>query len=178
MTGVYDFTVKNAEGVDVPLSDYAGKVLLIVNTATHCGLTPQYKELQALHERYADQGLVILDFPCNQFRGQAPESSKEIAQICETRFGTQFEVFDKIEVNGKRAHPLYIYLKAQQPHDSGGGWLKNALFKLLSRGIRQKSGDIEWNFTKFLVDRQGRAVNRFAPAAAPGECEEVIRRLL
>lgn len=178
MAGIYDFTVKNAQGSDVPMSAYAGKVLLIVNTATQCGLTPQYSGLQALHERYAGQGLAILDFPCNQFRGQAPESSGEIAQICETRFGTQFEVMDKINVNGSGAHPLYVYLKAQQPRDSGGGRLKNMVFALLSRRIRQQNSDIRWNFTKFLVDREGRVVGRFSPAVTPQQCEEAIRRLL
>lgn len=178
MTQIYDFTVKNAQGGNVSMRNYAGKVLLIVNTATQCGLTPQYKGLQALHERYAERGLVILDFPCNQFRGQAPESSAEIAQICETRFGTQFAVFDKIDVNGSTAHPLYVYLKEQQPGDSGGSWLKNTLFTLLSRNVRQHSSDIQWNFTKFLVDREGRVVGRFSPAVTPQECGEAIERLL
>ena len=178
MAEIYDFTVKTAQGSEVRMSEYAGKVLLIANTATQCGLTLQYRGLQALHERYAEQGLAVLDFPCNQFRGQAPESSGEIARICETRFGTQFAVFDKIEVNGAGAHPLFVYLKAQQPRDGGGGRLKNALFGLLSRHVREQRGDIRWNFTKFLVSRTGRVVGRFAPAADPLECEEAICRLL
>lgn len=175
---LYDFVMKDAHGNDVALSAYAGKVLLIVNTATRCGLTPQYSELQTLYARYAAQGLEILDFPCNQFRNQAPEASGEIEQVCQTKFGTQFKIFDKINVNGVDAHPLYRYLKAQQPHDSGGGGLKGALLKLAALGSKREAGDIEWNFTKFLVDRNGRVVNRFAPAVTPLSIEGEIKSLL
>ncbi len=175
---LYDFVMKDARGNDVALSGYAGKVLLIVNTATRCGLTPQYSELQTLYARYAGQGLEILDFPCNQFRNQAPESGGEIEQVCQTKFGTQFKIFDKINVNGVDAHPLYRYLKAQQPHDSGGGGIKGALLKLAALGSKREAGDIEWNFTKFLVDRNGRVVNRFAPAVAPLSIEGEIKSLL
>lgn len=175
---LYGFTVKDAQGGDVPLSNYAGKVLLIVNTATRCGLTPQYGELQTLYGRYAAQGFEILDFPCNQFRNQAPESSGEIGQICQTRFGTQFKVFEKIEVNGAGTHPLYAYLKAQQPRDAGKGGLKSLLLKLAAAGMAHEQGGIRWNFTKFLADRNGRVVARYGPAVSPLDIENHIKSLL
>lgn len=178
MAKLYGFVMQDAHGNDVALSDYAGKVLLIVNTATRCGLTPQYAELQTLYARYAEEGLEILDFPCNQFRNQAPENSSEIEQVCHTKFGTQFKIFSKINVNGADAHPLYRYLKTQQPHDSGGGGLKGALLKLAAFGSKREAGDIEWNFTKFLVDRNGRIIRRFAPAVAPLAMENEIKSLL
>ena len=138
--GIYDFKVKDDMGKDVSLSDYKGKVLLIVNTATRCGFTPQYKELEALYEKYRSEGLEILDFPCNQFGQQAPGTIQEIHQFCTANFDIQFPQFDKIEVNGENAHPLYV-------------WLKKA----------QKGGDIKWNFTKFLVGRDGKIIKRYEP---------------
>lgn len=177
MAEIYDFTAKDAQGRTVPLSDYAGKVLLVVNTATRCGLTPQYRQLQTLYERYAPQGFEILDFPCNRFRNQAPEDSGEIAQICHARFGTAFKVFEKIEVNGAGTHPLYRYLKTQQPRDSGGG-LKGMLLGLAALGAGREAGGIRWNFTKFLVDRNGRVVGRFAPTVGPLSMEAHIKALL
>ena len=117
---IYDFTLNDAQGNPVSLSVYRGKVLLIVNTATRCGLTPQYTALQQLYERYNGQGLEILDFPCNQFRGQAPESSREIASVCQTKFGTAFKIFDKIDVNGVSASPFFFYFNAKKPKVRGG----------------------------------------------------------
>ncbi|EET43232.1 glutathione peroxidase [Neisseria sicca ATCC 29256] len=175
---IYDFTLNDAQGDPVSLSVYRGKVLLIVNTATRCGLTPQYTALQQLYERYNGQGLEILDFPCNQFRGQAPESSREIASVCQTKFGTAFKIFDKIDVNGASASPLYAYLKAQQPQDRGGHMLKEAVLRLAAWGSKHQAGDIRWNFTKFLINRQGEVAARFAPSVTPEEIENDIKKLL
>ena len=155
---IYDFTAKDAQGKEIPLSDYKGKVLLIVNTATGCGFTPQYEGLQDLYERYEDRGLEILDFPCNQFAGQAPGTEEEIVDFCQSRYGVAFKQFAKIKVNGKEESPIYTYLKSQK-----GGVL----------------GDrIKWNFTKFLLDRDGNVVERFASAVTPAEIEEKIKELL
>ena len=155
---LYDITVKNNLDEDVSLGQYKGKVLLIVNTATGCGFTPQYEGLEALYKKYQEQGFEILDFPCNQFAGQAPGSDEEIHQFCTLRYNTSFPRFKKINVNGKEESPLYTYLKAQQ---------KGAL------GSR-----IKWNFTKFLVDREGNVVARFAPTVKPEDIDEKIAELL
>ena len=155
---LYDFSVKTRDGKDVSLKDYEGKVLLIVNTATGCGFTPQYTGLQELYNKYKDQGLEILDFPCNQFLNQAPGSDEEIHTFCTGRFGITFPQFAKIDVNGKNEHPLYTFLKKQK-----GG-------KLGSR--------IKWNFTKFLVGRDGAVLNRFAPTDTPEQIEQFIKDLL
>ena len=175
---IYDFAVKDTQGREVSLADYRGKVLLIVNTATRCGLTPQYEELQKLYDRYAGQGLEILDFPCNQFREQAPESSEEIAQVCQMKFGTKFKIFEKIEVNGSNASPLYAYLKTEKPEDKGNHVFKDLLLRLASIGEKREGHDIKWNFTKFLVSREGEVVERFAPSVQPSEIEDDIRALL
>ena len=178
MTTIYDFTMNDAQGNAVNLADYRGKVLLIVNTATRCGLTPQYEELQNLYALIAPQGLEILDFPCNQFRQQAPESSSEIAQVCQMKFGTQFKIFDKIDVNGPNTAPLYAWLKTQKPEDKGGQKFKELLLKLASLGEKREGNDIKWNFTKFLVNREGEVVERFAPSVAPSEIADDIEILL
>ena len=155
---IYDYTVKDNKGGDVSLSRYKGKLLLIVNTATGCGFTPQYDGLQDLYEKYGDRGLEILDFPCNQFGAQAPGSAEEIESFCTGRFGITFPQFDKIEVNGENESPLYTYLKSQK---GGLG-----------------SSKIKWNFTKFLVGRDGRVLARYGstktPAAIGREIEKVI----
>ena len=156
--GLYDITVLNQSEQPVSMRDYRGKVLLIVNTATKCGHTPQYAGLQKLYAQYREQGLEILDFPCNQFAGQAPGSSEEINEFCTLNFGTKFPRFLKINVNGKDAAPLYQYLKEQQPGES--------------------SGRIKWNFTKFLIDREGNVVRRFEPKVEPEDMEADIKALL
>jgi len=158
MTSIYDFTMKDTEGNMIPLSDYKNKVLLIVNTATGCGFTPQYEGLQDLYEKYQAQGLEILDFPCNQFGGQAPGSDEEIVDFCQSRYGVTFKQFSKIEVNGENEAPLYTFLKDKQ-----GGMLGN---------------NIKWNFTKFLVDRNGKVIDRFAPVDKPEKLESKIKELL
>ena len=155
---IYDFQVKDAKGNLVNLSNYKGKTLLIVNTATGCGFTPQYKGLQALYDKYQAKGFEILDFPCNQFGHQAPGSEDEIHQFCEINYKTTFRLFAKIDVNGKNESPLYTYLKGQK-----GGFL---------------SKRIKWNFTKFLVDKTGKVVERFAPTATPESIEKKIACIL
>ncbi len=164
---IYDIKVKDDAGKDVSLSDYKGKVLLIVNTATRCGFTPQYKELEALYEKYQAEGLEILDFPCNQFGQQAPGTIQEIHQFCTANFDIQFPQFDKIEVNGANEHPLYTYLKAQKgfsgfdTNDQRGKMMDGMLRK--QDADYDKKSDIKWNFTKFLVARDGRVVKRYEP---------------
>lgn len=155
---LYDFIVKGKSGEDVSLSKFKGKVLLIVNTATGCGFTPQYGGLQDLYKEYKDRGFEILDFPCDQFGHQAPGSDEEITNFCTGRFGITFPQFSKIEVNGKNSIPLYTWLKKQKSGILGGA--------------------IKWNFTKFLVDRKGNVVERFAPTVEPKNIEEKIKELL
>ncbi|MCR5157553.1 MAG: nitroreductase family protein [Prevotella sp.] len=165
--GIYGFKVKDDADKDVSLSDYKGKVLLIVNTATRCGFTPQYKELEALYEKYHSQGLEILDFPCNQFGQQAPGTIKEIHEFCTANFDIQFPQFDKIEVNGANEHPLYTWLKAQKSfsgfdtNDQRGKMMDGMLRK--QDAEYDKKSDIKWNFTKFLVSRDGRVLKRYEP---------------
>ncbi len=155
---IYDFKMKDAKGNEVDFSTYKGKVLLIVNTATGCGFTPQYEGLQNLYDKYNEKGFEILDFPCNQFGNQAPGTDEEIVSFCTLKYNTTFKQFSKIEVNGKNEAPLYTYLKSQK-----GGLLSSA---------------IKWNFTKFLVDRDGKVVDRFAPTDTPAKIEEKIASLL
>ena len=155
---IYDFKVRNAKGEEVSMADYKGKVLLIVNTATGCGFTPQYEGLQKLYDKYKDMGLEILDFPCNQFGHQVPGTEEEIQEFCTLKYKTTFPLFAKVEVNGKNEEPLFRYLKSQE-----GGFLGD---------------DIKWNFTKFLVTRDGIVVGRFAPITKPENIEGDILKLL
>ena len=176
---VYDFKVKDDAGQEVSLSDYKGKVLLIVNTATRCGFTPQYKELEALYEKYAKKGFEILDFPCNQFGQQAPGTIQEIHQFCTANFDIHFPQFDKIEVNGPDEHPLYTYLKSQKGF--GGFDLNDQRGKFMDNMLRKndadfdKKADIKWNFTKFLVSSDGRVVNRYEPTDKMSDIEADIQ---
>ena len=164
---IYGFKMKDDVGQDVSLADYQGKVLLIVNTATRCGFTPQYKELEALYEKYVDQGFEILDFPCNQFGEQAPGTIQEIHQYCMVNFDIRFPQFDKIEVNGAGEHPLYTWLKSQKGF--GGFDTTDQRGKFMDEMLRKrdadydKKSDIKWNFTKFLVSRDGRVIARYEP---------------
>ncbi len=155
---IYDYTVKDATGADVELSEYKGKVLLIVNTATGCGFTPQYDGLQDLYEKYQDKGFEILDFPCNQFANQAPGTDDEIVDFCQSRYGVTFRQFSKIKVNGSHEEPLYTYLKAQKSGAFGGR--------------------IKWNFTKFLIDRNGNVIERYGSSVTPEKIESKIKELL
>ena len=165
---IYDFTVKDRKGNDVNLADYKGKVVLIVNTATACGFTPQYKELQEIYDANHDKGLEILDFPCNQFGNQAPGSNDEIHTFCTGRFGITFPQLGKIEVNGPGADPLYQYLTS---NTSFAGFDDSDLGKLLDDMMTKadpdykNSGSIKWNFTKFLISRDGEILERFEPTA-------------
>jgi glutathione peroxidase len=154
----YQLTANNPQGQPVSMTGYEGKVILIVNTATQCGLTPQFEGLEQLYNKYKDRGLVVLGFPCNQFAGQEPESNENMEQICKVNFGVTFPLMEKTEVNGPKTHPIFRLLKSRL-----GG-----LF-----GSR-----IKWNFTKFLVDQKGRPVKRFAPVTKPGAIEPYIQRLL
>ena len=179
---VYDFTVKDCRGNDVSLAEYKGKVLLIVNTATRCGFTPQYEELEALYKNYKEQGLEILDFPCNQFGEQAPGTEEEIHQFCTLNFGTEFPQFKKIEVNGENELPLYTYLKSQQGFQGFDkshkiGELLDDMLSKADPDYASKS-DIKWNFTKFLVDREGNVVERYEPTTECDVIEEAIKQLL
>ena len=158
MPNVYDFSAKLNDGEDKPLADYRGKVLLIVNTASRCGNTPQYEGLEKLYEKYRDRGLEILAFPCNQFGSQEPGTDEDIRGFCEHNYQVTFPLFSKIEVNGEGAHPLYKHLKA-----SAGGLLTDA---------------IKWNFTKFLVARDGQVLDRFAPFTKPSDIEEDVAEAL
>lgn len=178
MTTLYDFTVNDVSGRATMLETYRGQVVLIVNTATHCGLTPQYKALQELQNRFSEHGFTVLDFPCNQFREQAPESEADIQTFCETNYGTTFPRFQKIDVNGSTAAPLYRWLKAQQPEDKGDISFQNLLIKLASLGEKREGYDIKWNFTKFLINREGEVVARYAPSTSPAEIASAIEGLL
>jgi glutathione peroxidase len=151
---IYDFKVKTQDGSEISMEKYRGEVLLIVNTATGCGFTPQYEGLQDLYEKYQEKGFEILDFPCNQFANQAPGSDEEIADFCQSRYGVTFPQFQKIKVNGEGEEPLYTFLKSQQ------------------KGML--NGAIKWNFTKFLVDREGNVTDRFAPMTTPEKLEEKV----
>ncbi len=175
---VYDFTVKDNHGNDVKLDIYKGKVLLIVNTATRCGLTPQYEALESLYKKYHDKGFEILDFPSNQFLNQAPGTDEEINQFCTLRYNTTFPRFSKIDVNGEHANPLFVWLKEQAPEDMGDK--KSLSFEKRVRLFRRKAApsDIKWNFGKFLIDRQGNVMGRYSPAYTPDKFEKDVERCL
>jgi glutathione peroxidase len=158
MTSVHDFEAVDINGLEKHLADYKGKVLLIVNTASQCGFTPQYGPLQGLYEKYADRGLEILGFPCDQFGHQEPGTEEAIATFCESQYGVSFPMFSKVEVNGKNAHPLYKWLKKEKTGVLGGA--------------------IKWNFTKFLVDREGNVVKRYGTNVNPDDIADEIENLL
>jgi glutathione peroxidase len=155
---IYDFTVKQINGKDIQLSDFKGKILLIVNTASKCGFTPQFEGLEKLYTKYSDKGFTVLGFPCNQFRNQDPDTDEKIMSFCSLNYGVTFPMFSKIEVNGKSQHPLYKFLKEKR-----SGFL---------------SGTIKWNFTKFLVNREGDVMKRFGPSTEPAEIEKYIENIL
>ncbi len=159
LQSVYEAKVKTAKGEEISLDQYRGKVLLIVNVASQCGFTPQYTGLQALYDQYKSQGFEVLGFPCNQFGGQEPGTEAEISQFCELNYKTTFPIFSKIDVNGENAHPLFEYLKKEE------------------KGFLGTEG-IKWNFTKFLVDRSGKVIARFAPTTKPEEISAPIQKLL
>lgn len=168
---LYKIEVTRADGTKEFMEKYKGKVLIIVNTATKCGYTPQYEGLQTLYDAYKDQGLEILDFPCNQFFAQAPGSMKKIEEFCKINYGTKFPLFEKIKVNTKNAHPLYLYLKEYGPDEV---ILENE--KLIPSG--KPKNKISWNFTKFLISKDGRILHRFSPKVTPEELEPFLKKVL
>ena len=181
MKTVYDFTVKDMQGNNVNLSDYQGKVLLIVNTATGCGFTPHYEPLEAMYKEFKDNGFEILDFPCNQFANQAPGTEDEIHEFCTLKFGTEFPQFAKIDVNGDNADPLFVWLATEKPFVGFGKGLKNAALKKYADMNNKAYGDkayIGWNFTKFLVDREGKVIARFEPTVDMNEVKEAVQAAL
>lgn len=167
--GFYDYSAQRMNGKDVSMKDYEGKVLMVVNTASKCGLTPQLTGLEALYEKYRDEGFMILGFPCNQFAEQDPDD--EVREACLLNYGVKFDMFKQIKVNGDEAHPLYKFLKAEQP-------AKFNLMKLIPKKEGGDKNDISWNFEKFLIDREGNVVKRIAPTTAPEKIEQDIKDLL
>ena len=173
---VYDFSAIDLKGNEVSLSQYAGKLLLIVNTATGCGFTPHYEDLEAIYADYRDQGFEILDFPCNQFHEQAPGTDEEIHEFCTLKFGTEFPQFRKIEVNGENAHPLFAYLAGEKPF-AGFNGPKGVMMKAVAKSVDKEFGDkayIKWNFTKFLVDREGKVLERFEPTVKMSKVRKAV----
>ena len=177
---IYDIKVKNRNNEDVSLSDFKGKILIIVNSATGCGFTPQYEGLEKLYKKYHDKGLEILDFPCNQFGNQAPGTNDEIHEFCALKYNTSFDQFAKFEVNGENESPLYSLLKEVIVDDTIDG-MKNKMamkaIEKISKTCKNKN-DIKWNFTKFIVDKEGNVIGRYSPTYKPEDMEETIKRLI
>ena len=177
---IYDFKAQNNKGAEVDFSQYEGKALLIVNTASKCGFTPQYDGLEALYKKYKDHGLVVIGFPCDQFAHQEPGSDEEIAEFCRLNHGVTFPLMAKIEVNGSNAHPIYEFLKQQAPSEEYKGFKAKStqkLFKSISKSV-EKDSDIKWNFTKFLVCPDGQTVKRYPPTTKPEDIEKDIEKIL
>ena len=177
---IYDFTVKKRREGELSLSELKGKVLLVVNTATGCGFTPQYEGLEKLYAKYKDKGFEVLDFPCNQFAGQAPGTDEEIHEFCTLKYKTTFDQLAKVEVNGENEEPLFTFLKAAIPEDE----IKGVKNKMIMKSIKaistsaKKDGDVKWNFTKFLIGRDGVPVKRYSPTVAPADIEKDIEKLI
>ena len=177
---IYDYKVRRRAGGELDLSELRGKVLLVVNTATGCGFTPQYEAIERLYEKYHDAGFEVLDFPCNQFGHQAPGDDEEIHAFCTARYKTQFDQMAKVDVNGEAELPLYTFLKACKGEDEVNGFKDKVTMKAIEKisASAKKPGDIRWNFTKFLVDREGNVVRRYAPTYDPAAMEQDIAKLL
>lgn len=181
MASIYDFKVKKRDGSELALKDLKGKVLLIVNTATGCGFTPQYEGLENLYNEYHEKGLEILDFPCNQFGHQAPGTDAEIHEFCTAKYKTTFDQLKKVEVNGDEAEPIWTFLKEEQSEDPEPKGMKNKLaMKAISKlpGVSKEKGFIKWNFTKFLVDKDGKVVYRFGPTDEPKDFSNKVKELI
>lgn len=178
---VYDYNVKDMQGNSVSLKTFEGKVLLIVNTATGCGFTPQYKDIEAMYEKYHDQGFEIVDVPCNQFAGQTPGTDEEIHEFCQLKYKTQFPQMKKSDVNGENALPLYVFLKSQKGFEGFGkgpaALAMSAMLKKIDKNYKENP-DIKWNFTKFIVDRSGNVVARFEPTAKMDEVAACVASLI
>ena len=178
---IYDYKVTDRKGNEVSLSDYEGKVIMVVNTATGCGFTPQYKELEEMYEKYHDRGFEIIDVPCNQFAGQTPGTDEEIHEFCTLKYKTQFPQMKKSDVNGENALPLFEYLKSQKGFEGfGSGPAAIAMGVMLKKQDKdyKSKPDIKWNFTKFIVDRQGNVVARFEPTASMSKVDKCVADLL
>lgn len=179
---VYPFKVNNIRGIEKELEEYKGKVLLIVNTASKCGFTPQYADLQKLHDKYQEQGFTVLGFPCNQFGGQEPGSNEDVDTFCQINYGVSFPLFEKVDVRGEDKHPLFAYLTEQAPFE--GIDPNNSEAKMLSAFLEKEQpellqgNDIKWNFTKFLIDREGHVVKRFETPVGPLDLEPAVEALL
>ena len=180
MATIYDFKALNNKGLDFDFAQFEGKVLMIVNTASKCGFTPQYDGLEALYQKYKDQGFVIVGFPCDQFAHQEPGSDEEIAEFCRINHGVTFQLMRKIDVNGPNADPIFEYLKSAAPAEEYNGLKAKAthtLLKGISKSV-EKDSDILWNFTKFLINRDGTLVKRYAPTTTPEDIEKDIQGML
>ena len=178
---IYDYTITTGTGEELKLSDYKGEVIMVVNTATGCGFTPQYEPIEQLYRDYHEKGLEILDIPCNQFGGQAPGTDEEIHEFCTLHYNTTFPQMKKVDVNGETADPLFAYLASEKPFKGFGKGLKNAALKKFADANNKKYGDkayIGWNFTKFIIDRDGNVVARFEPTEDMSEVEACIKSLL
>ena len=179
--GVYDYMIRNGKGEDVAMRDYEGKVLLIVNTATGCGFTPQYEALEKMYEKYHDRGFEIIDIPCNQFAGQTPGTDEEIHQFCTLKYNTQFPQMKKSDVNGETAIDLFKYLKAEKGFEGFGSGPKalamSALLKKIDKDYKNNS-EIKWNFTKFIINRKGEVVARFEPTADMKKVAKCVEELI
>ena len=179
--GFYDYSVRNAKGEDISMKDFEGKVVMVVNTATGCGFTPQYEDIEKMYEQYHDQGFEVVDVPCNQFAGQTPGTDEEIAQFCTLKYNTQFPQMTKSDVNGENALPLFEYLKSQKGFEGFGKGPKalamSAMLKKIDKNYKENP-DIKWNFTKFIVDRSGDVVARFEPTAKMEDVAACVAGLL
>ena len=178
---IYDISVKNAKGEDVSLANYKGKVMIVVNTATGCGFTPQYKPLEEMYEKYHDKGLEIIDVPCNQFAGQAPGPDEEIHEFCTLKYNTQFEQMKKSDVNGENEIELFKFLKSQKGFEGFGKGPKAVMMSAMCKAKDKdykNNPDIKWNFTKFVVDREGKVVARFEPTSDMKELEKLVAELI
>ena len=178
---IYDFSVFEPNGKEVKLSDFKGKVMIIVNTATGCGFTPHYKDLERIYEKFHDKGLEIIDIPCNQFAGQTPGTDEEIHEFCTLKYNTQFPQMKKSDVNGENALPLYTYLKSQKGFEGFGKGVKaaamSAVLKKMDKDYKNNP-DIKWNFTKFVVDRNGSVIARFEPTVSMDKLEKYIAEIM
>ncbi|MBO7100547.1 MAG: glutathione peroxidase [Bacteroidales bacterium] len=177
---IYDFKAVASNGKEIDFRQFEGKVLLIINTASKCGFTPQFEGLEALNEKYRDRGLVCIGFPCNQFAHQDPGSDSEIQEFCQVNYGVTFQIMKKVDVNGADEHPIFTYLKEQAPDEEYKGLKAKAaatMFKSISKSV-EKDSDIKWNFTKFLISRDGSVVKRFAPTTEPKDFEKEIEAML
>ena len=178
---IYEISVKNAKGEDVSLANYKGKVMIVVNTATGCGFTPQYKPLEEMYEKYHDKGLEIIDVPCNQFAGQAPGTDEEIHEFCTLKYNTQFEQMKKSDVNGENEIELFKFLKSQKGFEGFGKGPKAVMMSAMCKAKDKdykNNPDIKWNFTKFVVDREGKVVARFEPTSDMKELEKLVAELI